>query len=235
MGKGTLLKMLKKFHRDLYNNLTRVVLYNSRAPRPGETDGVEFHFRPRKYIEKQIKKKDLLALEVRGDLHALDVQKLRKIVGKGDALLIDSPFLVKALREHPLLPKVPVVAIMLVPLTREEVLFFKTLETQVFSFSDLVADFMRRKLLRRSRRQKNILSLKDLEDIEVRSHNAYLELKEAHRFDHILVNHEGGDNEYWSSFYYPVGDPRKTLMAFAELLRGNTPAWAEKWEEDLVP
>ena len=64
---------------------------------------------------------------------------------------------------------------------------------------------------------------------------AYAELREAPYFDYVLVNHEGGDNEYWNSFYYPVGDPLRCLRAFAKLLKGKKPNWAEKWEEGLVP
>jgi guanylate kinase len=235
MGKGTLIKVLKKFHRELYDNLKRVVLYNSRQPRPGETDGVEFHFRPRGYVERMVKEKGLLAIEVRGDLHAVNVKKIHKIVKKHDAILIDTPYMVKAMRDHPDMPKVPILSILMVPLSREEILFYKSIAGQIFPLEDFVTDLMRRKLLRRTRKQKNNLSLKDLEEIELRARNAYGELKEAHHFDYVLVNHEGGDSEYWSSFYYPVGDPLKVLNAFAELLRGQQPAWAEKWEKDLVP
>jgi guanylate kinase len=236
MGKGTLVKVLKKFHRELYDNLKRVVLYNSRPPRPGETDGVEFHFRPRAYVEKMVKDKGLLAIEVRGgDLHAVNVNKLHKIVKKHDAILIDTPYMVKALREHPDMPQVPILSIIMVPISQEEILFYKSMASQVFPLEDFVTDLMRRKLLRRTLKQKNILSLKDLEQIELRAHFAYPELKEAHHFDYVLVNHEGGDAEYWSSFYYPVGDPLKCLNAFADLLRGKQPAWAEKWDKDLVP
>ena len=57
MGKGTLVKVLKKFYPELYDNIKHVVMYNSRKPRPGETDGVEFRFRPRAYVEQLVKEK----------------------------------------------------------------------------------------------------------------------------------------------------------------------------------
>ena len=47
------------------------------------------------------------------------------------------------------------------------------------SLSDFLTDVMRRKLLRRTQRQKGILSLKDLENIERCASSAYVELKEA--------------------------------------------------------
>jgi guanylate kinase len=101
--------------------------------------------------------------------------------------------------------------------------------------ADFVTDVMRRKLLRRTQRQKGILSLNDLENIERRAASAYVELKEAPHFDHVIPNHDGEDSENWDAFYYPVGDARKVLLAFADLLSGNVPSCAEKWDMDLLP
>jgi guanylate kinase len=235
MGKGSLVKSLKKFHPRLYRNLRRVVAYNSRPPRPGETDGVEFHFRPRAYIEELVQRKGLVALESRGDLHAVNMKKLNKIIARRDALLMDAPHMVAALLAHPQIPKVPTFTIIMSPLSREEILFYKEECVRSFSLEEFVTDLMRRKLLRRTRRQKNILSLRDLEEVEVRARSAYAELKQAHLFDYVFINHEGGDNEYWNSFYYPVGDPLRVLNCFVDLLEGRPPACAEKWEPGLVP
>jgi len=94
---------------------------------------------------------------------------------------------------------------------------------------------MRRKLLRRTRRQKSELSLKDLENIETRAGSAYRELKMACHFDAVLPNHDGEDSENWDAFYYPLGDARQSLLAFVALLRGDSSEWVEKWEPDLLP
>jgi guanylate kinase len=94
---------------------------------------------------------------------------------------------------------------------------------------------MRRKLLRRTRRQKLELSAKDLENIETRAASAYGELKEAPHFDHVIPNHDGEDSDNWEAFYYPVGDARKALNAFVALLEGRTPSEVERWEDDLLP
>jgi len=98
-----------------------------------------------------------------------------------------------------------------------------------------LTDVMRRKLLRRTRRQKMELSLKDLENIEKRASSAYKELKEAWHFDYVIPNHDGEDSDNWEAFYYPLGDARKTLLAFAAILEGKVPENMEKWEEELVP
>ena len=54
-------------------------------------------------------------------------------------------------------------------------------------------------------------------------------------FDYVLVNHVGGDSEFWNNFYYPVGDPLRVLHAFVALLEGRVTAEAEKRNEELVP
>jgi guanylate kinase len=103
------------------------------------------------------------------------------------------------------------------------------------SLPDLVADVMRRKLLRRTSRQKGVLSLRDLENIERRSGSAYGELRLAHLFDHVIPNHDGEDSEHWDAFALPLGDAGRALRAMAMLLDGHTPSIAERWEETLLP
>jgi len=94
---------------------------------------------------------------------------------------------------------------------------------------------MRRKLLRRTTRQKTLLSLKDLQNIEKRAASCIVELRHAWQFDHVIPTHDGEDSENWNAFYYPIGDARKALLAFAAMLRGEQPLGVEKWQEDLVP
>ena len=129
--------------------------------------------------------------------------------------------------------KVTVLSIFLAPLSHEEILFVQSQERSL-SLADFLTDVMRRKLLRRTQRQKNILSLKDLENIERRATSAYTELKEAWNFHHVIPNHDGEDSENWDAFYYPVGDARKALLAFADLVGGKVSPLAEKWEERLL-
>ncbi len=92
---------------------------------------------------------------------------------------------------------------------------------------------MRRKLLRRTQRQKGILSLKDLENIEKRAGSAFREVQYAPSFQYVIPNHDGEDSENWDAFYYPVGDARYALHAFAALLAGETPAHVEQWESAM--
>jgi guanylate kinase len=94
---------------------------------------------------------------------------------------------------------------------------------------------MRRKLLRRTRKQKGEISLRDLENIERRASSAYSELKEAHHFQYVIPNHDGEDSENWDAFYYLLGDARSALEAFVSLLRNEKSSDVERWEEKLLP
>ena len=93
---------------------------------------------------------------------------------------------------------------------------------------------MRRKQLRRKTKQKIEISLNDLEDIEKRVKSVYEELSMAWRFDYVIPNHDGEDSDNWEMFYWPLGDARKTLLAFKDLLAGKVPAIVEKWYRDLL-
>jgi hypothetical protein len=92
---------------------------------------------------------------------------------------------------------------------------------------------MRRKPLRRTRRQQGELSLKQLENIETRASSAYHELKEAWHFQHVIPNHDGEDSDNWEALYYPIGDALRSLHALVALLEGAVPPVIEQWDEDV--
>jgi guanylate kinase len=110
-------------------------------------------------------------------------------------------------------------SIFLSPLSREEIAFLKAPERNV-SLQELLTDIMRRKLLRRTRRQKGDLSAKDLENVETRASSAYRELQGAWHFQYVIPN--------------LIGDARKTFDAFVALLKGVVRPGVEKWEEDFL-
>jgi guanylate kinase len=208
VGKGPLYKALRKFYPDLAGRLKQVVLYNSRDPRPGEKEGVDYYFRPRAEIEELAKKPGFTSAIVR--------------------------FIPAKLSELKELQEIPTLKVFLAPLSGEEIVFFKDPQQRT-NLEKLLPDIMRRKLLRRTKRQKINLALKDLENIEKRVANAIVELREAWKFDHVIPTHDGEDSEHWDAFYYPIGDARKALLDFAALLQGETPPGVERWEKDLVP
>jgi len=234
VGKSPLDKALGKFHPELRQALRKLVLYNSRTPRPGEVEGVDYHFRTRNQVEALRVESRYAVLDVRGDLQALDVEELRDVLTESNAFFEGNPFVGRALQTHPGLAGIHRLGIFLSPISKDEVIYLKTPERNV-TLSELVTEIMRRKVLRRTRRQKLELSAKDLDNIEARATSAYRELKEAWHFDYVIPNHDGEDSDNWEAFYYPIGDARKALSAFVGLLEGEVLAGVEKWEEDLIP
>jgi guanylate kinase len=232
VGKGPLHTAFSNFYPEQAASLRKLVLYNCRSPRPGEIDGKDYHFRSREEIERLREKENFIVLDVRGDLQAVDLNDAKRTLAAGDLFFEGNPFVGRRLLEV-FASKVSVLSIFLSPLSREEIVFLQS-QARSLSLEGFLTDVMRRKLLRRTQRQKTILSLKDLENIERRAASAYTELKEAWNFEHIIPNHDGEDSENWDAFYYPVGDARKALLAFADLVAGKGSPFVEKWEEDLL-
>ena len=208
--------------------------FTTAAPPGGRAEGVDYHFRLRSQIEALGAQSRYAVLDVRGDLQALDIEELRASLKESNALFEGNPFVGRALQTHPRLAGINRLSVFLSPISKEEVIYLKEPARHVL-LPDLVTEIMRRKLLRRTRRQKLELSAKDLENIERRAASAYAELREAWHFDYVIPNHDGEDSDNWEAFYYPLGEARRALNAFAELLEGGIPPWVEKWEEELIP
>jgi guanylate kinase len=234
VGKSPLAKALRRCYPELAKRLQPIVLYNSRDPRPGEADGVDYHFRARQEIEALGRDAErYVVLDVRGDLQALDLRELDQLLARGDAFFEGNPFVGKLLVTHERLAPFARLGMFLAPLTRDEIVFLA--HQPSVSLPDLVADVMRRKLLRRTTRQKGHLGLPDLDNIERRCGSAYGELRLAHLFEHVIPNHDGEDSEHWDAFHFPLGDARRALLSVASLLEGRTPDGVERWDEDLLP
>ncbi len=234
VGKGPMVKALGRMCPDLAGPLEPVVLYNSRSPRPGEVDGRDYHFRTRDEMEALFSREGYLAMDVRGDLMAVDLEAVRRKAAEGDAFYEGNPLVAAELLEMDLPEGVERLAIFVSPLSKAEIEEMKA-PARHASLSGVVADVMRRKLLRRTRRQKGELSLLDLEEVERRCTSAYRELKTAWRYDAVIVNHDGEDGENWDAFYWPVGDARLAVRALADLLAGRQAAGVETWDERLLP
>ena len=234
VGKSPLAKALARFYPELHDQMQPLVLYNSRTARPGETNGVDYHFRPRPEIEKLKGQERFVVMDVRGDLQALDLQELKENLVKSDVLFEGNPFVGRVLQTHPAQENINRLSVFMSPVSKDEIQYLKSVDPAV-SLPDLITDVMRRKLLRRTRKQKGELSLKDLENIEKRASSAFREMQDAHHFQYVIPNHDGEDSENWDAFYYPLSDARKSLLAFAALLKGENTDFAENWEESLLP
>jgi guanylate kinase len=234
VGKSPLAKALAKFYPELHSQLKPLVLYNSRQPRPGESDGVDYHFRTREEIEKLRTDSRFFVMDVRGDLQALDLTELSSSLKTNDIFFEGNPFIGKILLTHAIPDKIQRLSIFMSPVSKDEILYLKSVSPSV-SLPDLITDIMRKKLIRRTRLQKGELSFSDLENIEKRAKSAYTELQDAHNFQYVIPNHDGEDSDNWSAFYYPLGDARKSLLTFTSVLEGKKGIIEEAWEDNLIP
>lgn len=232
-GKSPLAKALARFYPDLYRAMKPVVLYNSRAPRPGEINGTDYHFRSREEIERLRNQDQFVVMDVRGDLQALDLQELSSILSRSDALFEGNPFIGRVLQTHPALAGMNRLSIFLSPLSLDEIRYLKTQGGNGL-IEQVLTDVMRRKLLRRTKKQKGELSFRDLENIEKRASSAFRELQDAPHFQWIIPNHDGEDSENWDAFYYPLGDAREALLGFVAILQGKHCQKAEQWDKNLL-
>lgn len=234
VGKSPLAKAVGRFYPEWSSRLQPLVLYNSRNPRPGERDGMDYHFRTPSQIEPLRVNNRYVLFDVRGDLQALDLEDVHSLLRSGDVFFEGNPFVGTTMLTNARLDGVAKLSVFLSPVSKEELLYLKDPERNL-DLKDVVADIMRRKLLRRTRRQKGELSVKDLENIEKRACSAYSELQKACQFDYVIPNHDGEDSDNWDGFYYPLGDARNSLNTFVALLRGTVPAGVEKWGAELLP
>jgi guanylate kinase len=233
IGKSPLEKALAKINPDVRKSLHKLLLYNDRLPRPGERDGIDYYFSTTSQVKSFKSNPDFIFMDVRGDLQALNLNELAKILEKSHAFFEGNPYVAKALLDHSRLASFPKLSVFLSPLSKEEIIEIKNPDRHI-ELAKLLSEIMRRKQLRRKTKQKAEISLNDLEDIERRVKSVYDELRMAWQFDYVIPNHDGEDSDNWEMFYYPLGDARNTLLAFIELLKGNIPDLAEKWQEGLL-
>lgn len=233
VGKGPLCKALYRFYPKISQDWQHLVLYNSRAPRPGELDGVDYHFRSESDIEALQERDGFLVRRVRNDLQAVDAGAVCDKLATGDLFYEGNPFIAAELLALARKEGLERRSVFLAPLSAAEIGELREPGRHV-DMPVFVARVMEKKLLRRARRQKGELSLHDLQDIQTRAASAWRELSFAPDFDIVLPNHDGEDSENWEQFYYPLGDARRTLEDFVQFLNGADPEAAEKWSRQMT-
>jgi guanylate kinase len=230
IGKTPLSKALGLLYPHLAESLTPLVLFNSRDPRPGEQDGIDYYFRPAEEIRSKRNRDDFFVFEVRGDTQGLDLRELRSTLQEKSVFYEGNPFVGKALVSKPHGGHIPTVSVFVSPLSADEILFFSDNGVDI---RNLVTDLMRRKLLRRTRAQKGELALPDLENIERRAQSAFRELCMARHFEYIIPNHDGEESDHWQGFKYPLGDARRAVTSFAGLLQEESSPGLERWGAEV--
>ncbi|KZY36249.1 hypothetical protein A3731_02240 [Roseovarius sp. HI0049] len=232
IGKSPLVKGIGTLCPKVAETLETIVLYTDRDKRPGEEDGKDYHFRTREEIKALEGDKGYLVVDNRGDLQALELAAIDRILEKGcHALYEGNPRLPAKLREADVLEGYDTLSIFLSPLSRDEL---RAAQEAGLDIEALVTDIQRRKLLHRTTRQEGMLSRPDLDDIETRATSAYDELREAWRYDAVVPLHDGEGHDNWSRFGLPIGSARAAIKTVAALIAGQHTDGTEYWEADLL-
>jgi guanylate kinase len=189
-----------------------LILYNSRPPRPGEHDGIDYRFRRRYELEMMQLDKDCICMDVREDFQVLNVRELVHLLERGPVLFEGNPFIARILQTDQRLLDVEHRSIFLSPFSKEELIEIDATEDAP-PVKDVVAEIMRQKLVRRTQRQKGQLEESDLESIYLRSKSTWQELTMAPLFDHVVVNHDGEDSDNWTNAPVLTGEARLATEA----------------------
>lgn len=227
-GKSPLVKALTRQHRDIMEGFSRPVLYHTRAKRPGEEDGRDYHFRSREEVEALRARDGFAVFPARDHLQAIEWQMMDDLVARGPVMYEGNIDIAAALRErygH----SATLVDVFIAPLSMAEVRRLG----QGSGFPGQFMEMNRRRLIRRYFGQQAALSLKDLQDVEARATTVVEEIARAHEFSHVIPNHDGEDSDHWTLFEEPIGDAGRAVRALASLLKGAPDSTVERWPNDV--
>jgi len=233
VGKTPLINTFYKLHPEQAANLKKMVLYNSRAPRQSEIEGVDYYFRLREEIEELRKNENYIVMDVRGDLQALNTTDLLKQLEKSDVFYEGNTYIAKILLQHSLLKNINKLSIFLSPFSNDEISKFKS-ELGEKGFENYVFNTMKSKLIRRAEKLKQEFSEKVLNNIDQRATDAYHELNDSSLFDFIITNHDGEGSDNWEEPIPEDSDAYFAVKEFSILLKNENFHISEKWKRDLV-
>lgn len=218
VGKGPLLAALRRVYPELA--FGQPVRYTSRARRPGETDGVEFHFRSTGEIQALPLDRFLVG-PVRNQWQALDLAEVELLLQQYERVLTELyPPMVPPLLEHPRFraaaAHLEIRTVFLTPLTPEEQQALAAWSPER-PMEEIVADVMRTKQVWRALKQGKLLTAAEWEDIAIRAGQAYAEMQYASTYTDVIVNHDGEDSDHWR-FTPPLGEAGRALRELARIM-----------------
>lgn len=217
VGKTPLINSFYKLYPELAKKLKKIVLYNSRPPRPTEKDGIDYYFRTREKIEEFWGKENCIVIDVRGDLQVLDTSKLLEQLKNNDVLYEGNTYIAKILLQHELLKDINKLSVFLSPFSEQEIAQLKAGWSDK-EFKNYVFNIMKSKLLRRANKFGQEFNEKVIENIDQRAADAYHELNDAKLFDFIIDNHDGEDSDNWNEPVPENSDAYLAVQKFSNLL-----------------
>jgi len=212
VGKTPLINAFHKLHPQQAETIQKIVLYNSRSPRPSEKEGIDYYFRKQKEIEELRNKENFIVIEVRGDLQALDSTELLRQLENSDVLYEGNTYIAKILLQHPLLRDINKLSIFISPFSDNELLQFKS-DLGEKGFENYVYNTMKSKLIRRTKKFEQELTYKVLKNINQRAADAIHELEDVSVFDFVIPNYDGEGSDNWED---PIPENSDAYLAVKE-------------------
>ena len=224
-GKTPLMEAMKRFYPELMAGMKPLVLHNSRSPRPGELDGVHYHFRSREEIERLRRRDSYLVMDVRGDLQALD---MRVFQGTDSSYFFEgNPFIGAAVMDAAVSRETEKLGVFISPMSGGEISWLQRMGADVKS---ILTRMVEDRLLRRAEALGMETTDRFLRNVRIRSGSAWQELGYAGKFQWVIPNRSGEDSPCWNRYDYPVGEALETAEALAGIMAGGRPEKAEVWD-----
>ncbi len=221
-GKTPMLKAVQRLHPDLFGS---PVLYSSRSPRPGEEDGVDFHFRSESTI-RDLPQDRFVVGPVRHLWQAVDLDEIHALGRNHSALVIEIyPTMAKNMLGHPGIKDITesfeLHTVFISPVTDSEI---EAVQQQMGldSPKQTLASIMSHKQISRAIKQGKAITLDEMEDIRKRASKAYQELQWGQAYHHMIINHDTEDSDHWR-FNPPLGEAGATVGQFVNIVSGITP------------
>ena len=221
VGKTPLLKMLARIKPEIHWG--KIILFNSRAPRPVETDGIDYFFRSEEEIRNLAENRYIVA-KTRSVWQAVDIENVLQVFSTENLIILEIyPTFGAVFLNHHVLKKYmqqfSVRTVFIAPLTWDEV--EDLVQYSGFdSEQEAVASVMLPMLIGRSLQQGKLLSKKEMDDLQVRASKAYDEMIMGKEYTDYIVNHDGEDSTHWKCVP-PIGDAGKTLQKVISIITDN--------------
>jgi guanylate kinase len=218
VGKTPMLMALNRVHPEI--EYGRPILYNSRLPRPVETDGVDYHFRTEEEIRSLPSNRFIIG-KARHIWQAIDLDEVERLFADLRLIVFEIyPTLGALFRECPriqeLASEFETRTVFLSPVSEEEII-----EVQIASGfatpQEALTAIMTPKLVNRSIQQGKAITPAEMNDIRLRASRAYEEIQIGKEYTDFIVNHDSEDSINWK-YTPPLGEAGRTLKQFVQIL-----------------
>lgn len=219
VGKTPMLMALNRIYPEIEYGMP--IIYNSRLPRPIETDGVDYHFRSEEEI-RNFPTNRFIVGKARVIWQAIDIDEVEKLFQKFRLIIFEIyPTLGALFRQHSrikeLTSKFETRTVFISPVVEDEVVEVQA-ASEFANPQETVAAIMAPKLVSRSIQQGKAITPAEMNDIRIRASCAFDEIQIGMEYTDFIINHDGEDSNNWK-YTPPIGEAGRTLKDFVRILQ----------------